>query len=119
MRVTLNLGIEYLGHLYRDCVVRLLTIGGECCAQEGIAELGIPDENRTPRQERLVDLAYLSQQVEVVGLPAGVDATFLFEHLTDEDYWLLIEATLQLRKKRLGVGESQEQASQNPTAETA
>lgn len=119
MRISLNIGIDYAGGIYRDCVVSLLTIGGECQAQEAIAEMALPDENRTLSQERLVDLAYLAQQVEIVGIPVEVNAAFLFEHLTDEDYWQLIEATLQLRKKRLQNGENQEQANPNQTVETA
>lgn len=119
MRISLNIGIDYAGVIYRDCMVSLLTIGGECQAQEAISEMALPNENRTVSQERLADLAYLAQQVEIVGIPVDVNAAFLFDHLTNEDYWQLIEATLQLRKKRWQNGESKEQTPPNQTAETA
>lgn len=120
MKVTLNLGIDYNGKTYRDCTVRLLTMGGQCTAQEMIADLGIDEnaETLSEREKTLVDMAYLVQQVEVSGLDKTlVEAQFLFDHLVTEDYWQLIEATLELRKKRLENGVSQSK-SENQTSQS-
>lgn len=116
MKVTLNLGIEYNGKIYRNGTVRLLTMGGQCTAQEMVADLGIESnaEVLSKREQTLVDMAYLSQQVSFDGLGKEiVTAQFLFDNLATDDYWTLIEATLELRKKRLENGESQSE-SENP-----
>lgn len=115
MKVTLNLGIDYNGKIIRDCTVRLLTMGGQCTAQEMIADLGIEENSETlsKREQTLIDMAYLAEQVTFDGICQGnVTAQFLFDHLAVEDYWTLIEATLELRKKRLENGESQSNKSQ-------
>lgn len=109
MKVRLNIGLDYQGQVYRDCAVNLLTMGGQCTAQEIIADLGIDEnsEQLSAKDKTLVDMAYLSQQVEVDGIDkADVTAEFLFKHLVTDDYWQLIEATLALRKKRLENGEN-------------
>lgn len=112
MKIELGLGIEYLGKLYKTANVRLLTMGGQCSALEMIDALGIDEENASHKEKTLVDMAYLSQQVSFEGLSAEkVDAQFLFEHLTTDDYWQLLEATLTLKKKRIGNGENQENLS--------
>lgn len=113
MKVTLNLGIEYNGKILRDCTVRLLTMGGQCTAQEMIADLGIEENSEalSKREQTLVDMAYLSQQVTFDGLDKeAVTAQFLFDNLATDDYWTLIEATLELRKKRLENGASQSES---------
>lgn len=117
MKVTLSLGIDYNGTTYRDCVVRLLTMGGQCTAQEMVADLGVEENSETlsKREQTLVDMAYLSQQVTFDGLDKEtVTPQFLFDNLATDDYWTLIEATLTLRKKRLENGASQNE-SENPT----
>ena len=113
MKVTLNLGIDYNDKTYRDCSVRLLTMGGQCTAQEMIADLGIEENSEalSNTEKTLVDMAYLSQQITVEGIDkADVTAQFLFDNLATDDYWTLIEATLELRKKRLENGESQSES---------
>lgn len=109
MKVTLNLGIDYQGKTYRDCTVKLLTMGGQCTAQEMIADLGIDEnaEKLSPREKTLVDMAYLSQQVRIDGINKVINAQFLLNHLATDDYMQLLEAILELRKKRLESGESQ------------
>ncbi len=114
MKVTL-LGFEHKDVIYRDCTVRLLTIGGQCTAQEMVADLGLDENSETlsKREQTLVDMAYLSQQVSFEGLDKEtVTAQFLFENLATDDYWTLIEATLELRKKRLENGASQSNKSE-------
>lgn len=113
MKVTLNLGIEYNGKIHRNCTVRLLTMGGQCTAQEMIADLGLEENSEalSKREQTLVDMAYLSQQVSFAGLDKEtVTPQFLFDNLATDDYWTLIEATLDLRKKRLENGESQSES---------
>lgn len=110
MKVTLNLGIEYNGKILRDCTVRLLTMGGQCTAQEMITDLGLEENSETLSkcEQTLVDMAYLSQQVIFDGLDKEtVTPQFLFDNLATDDYWTLIEATLELRKKRSENGASQ------------
>lgn len=113
MKVTLNLGIEYNGKIHRNCTVRLLTMGGQCTAQEMIADLGLEENSDalSKREQTLVDMAYLSQQVSFDGLDKEtITPQFLFDNLAADDYWTLIEATLDLRKKRLENGESQSES---------
>lgn len=109
----LQLGITYQGKLCKDFEVRLLTIGGECDAQEQIAELGLDKPELTKREERLVDMAYLSQQLSVAGIPqTALTPQFLFDNLATDDYWQIVETQLALRKKLSADGESL-----NPAAE--
>ncbi|MDG6428388.1 hypothetical protein [Glaesserella parasuis] len=111
MKVEL-LGFEYQGKVFKQANVHLLTMGGQCSALEMIDAMGINEENASHKETILVDMAYLSQQVSFDGIPAEiVDAQFLFEHLATDDYWQLLEATLMLKKKRIGNGESQENLS--------
>ncbi|KEZ23493.1 hypothetical protein HS327_00458 [Glaesserella parasuis] len=111
MKVEL-LGFEYQGKVFKQANVHLLTMGGQCSALEMIDAMGINEENASHKETILVDMAYLSQQVSFDGIPAEiVDAQFLFEHLATDDYWQLLEATLTLKKKRIGNGESQENLS--------
>lgn len=116
MKVTL-LGFEHNGVIYRDCTVRLLTMGGQCTAQEMVADLGLEENSDalSKREQTLVDMAYLSQQVSFDGLDKEtITPQFLFDNLAADDYWTLIEATLELRKKRLENGESQSE-SESPS----
>ncbi|MDY2946930.1 MAG: hypothetical protein SOS93_03720 [Mannheimia varigena] len=118
MKITL-LGFEHNGVIYRDCTVRLLTMGGQCTAQEMIADLGLEEDSETlsKREKTLVDMAYLSQQVTFDGLDKeAVTAQFLFDNLAADDYWTLLEATLELRKKRLenGANQNESESPVNP-----
>ncbi|AIZ78756.1 hypothetical protein [Actinobacillus equuli] len=119
MKVTLNIGIDYNGKIIRDCTVQFLTMGGQCTAQEMIADLCISEDEEalSQREKTLIEMAYLSQQVEFDGIPhCDVDAEFLLDNLTTDDYWQLVEATLELRKKRLenGVSQSEIKSLLNP-----
>lgn len=111
-------GFNYHGVQVKAFSVNLLTIGGECAAQEEIAELGLADvENPTVTQQRLIDLAYLAQQVSFEKVPKNsVTAQFLFDNLLADDYWAIFEAILELRKKQYGDGESEEARNQQATA---
>lgn len=118
MKVAL-LGFEHNGVIYRDCTVRLLTMGGQCTAQEMVADLGLEENSEalSKREQTLVDMAYLSQQVTFDGLDKEtITPQFLFDNLAADDYWTLIEATLELRKKRLenGVSQSESESPVNP-----
>ncbi len=110
----LKLGIIYQGKLYKDFNVHLLTIGGECNAHEMIAERGLEGKQElSKRVERLVDMAYLSQQFSVDGIPnTELTPKFLFDNLATDDYWQIISEQLELRKKLSADGESL-----NPAAE--
>lgn len=118
MKVEL-LGIEYQGMVFKQAEVRLLTMGGQCTAQEMVADLGLEENSEalSKREQTLVDMAYLSQQVSFDGLDKKtVTPQFLFDNLATDDYWALIEATLKLRKKRLenGVSQSESESLVNP-----
>ncbi len=109
MKVEL-LGFEYQGKVFKQANVRLLTMGGQCTAQEMVADLGLEENSEalSKREQTLVDMAYLSQQVSFDGLDKEtITPQFLFDNLVTDDYWTLIEATLTLRKKRLENGASQ------------
>lgn len=105
----LLLGIPYQGKRYFDVNVRLLTLGGECVALEKIAELGLEEkETLTKAEQMLVDLAYLSAQIDVVGIDnAALTPEFLLDNLATDDYVLINEAITELRKKHIDAGEDQ------------
>lgn len=108
----LLLGISYGGVLYFDFNVKLLTLGGECAALEKVAELGL-DKKETLNQaeQMLIDLAYLSEQLDVVGIPQDkLTPTFLLDHLATDDYVLVTEAISDLRKKHIDAGENPSQS---------
>lgn len=113
------LGFKYRGKLVTEFNVRLLTVGGECAAQEEIAELGLDNlSNPSATQKRLSELAYLAQQVGFANVPRSeITAQFLFDNLLSEDYWTIVEAIFELRKKRSDVGASE--ANQPPEAQTS
>ncbi|WP_414735949.1 hypothetical protein [Haemophilus haemolyticus] len=95
-------------------LVKILTVGGECQALEVINDLGLSDKEALSHAEQmLVDLAYLAQQVEFDGIPReAVTPAFLLDNLATDDYVLINNEINQLRKKRMGVSESQETASE-------
>ncbi|MDE3952478.1 hypothetical protein NUS59_05980 [Glaesserella parasuis] len=106
MKVEL-LGFEYQGKVFKQANVRLLTMGGQCTALEMIDAMGIDEENASHKEAILVDMAYLSQQVSFDGIPAEiVDAQFVFDNLSTDDYWKVLEATSILKKKPIGNGAS-------------
>ncbi|THA10501.1 hypothetical protein [Rodentibacter pneumotropicus] len=104
----LLLGIPYLGNRYFDVEVRLLTLGGECAALDTVAELGLAEKETLNTAERmLVDLAYLCEQIEVKGIAkAKITPEFLLDNLATDDYTLINEAIVELRKKHIDAGES-------------
>ena len=104
----LLLGIPYAGRRYFDFDVKLLTLGGECAALEKVAELGLDDKEKLNKAEQmLVDLAYLSEQLEIVGLVEDeLTPRFLLDNLATDDYVLITQAIAELRKKHIDAGES-------------
>lgn len=114
MKTRLKLGVLYNGTLHHDVLVKILTVGGECQALEVINDLGLSDkETLSHTEQMLVDLAYLAQQVEFDGIPReDVTPAFLLDNLATDDYVLINNEINQLRKKRMGVSESQETASE-------
>lgn len=111
----LLLGIPYQDKRYFDVNVRLLTLGGECVALEKIAELGLEEKETLNKAEQMmVDLAYLSAQIDVVGIDnAALTPEFLLDNLSTDDYMLITKAIAELRKKHIDAGES----PTNPNAE--
>lgn len=114
MKTRLKLGVLYNGTLHHDVLVKILTVGGECQALEVINDLELSDkETLSHAEQMLVDLAYLAQQVEFDGIPReDVTPAFLLDNLATDDYVLINNEINQLRKKRMGVSESQETASE-------
>lgn len=98
----LLLGLPYQGQIYSVVTVSALTMGAECEALETIAELGL-DENTSERvAEMLIEFAYLAEQIEVVGIPKAVlTPHYLLENLTTDDYGLISDLIMTLRKKRM------------------
>lgn len=114
MKTRLKLGVLYNGTLHHDVLVKILTVGGECQALEVINDLGLNDkETLSHAEQMLVDLAYLAQQVEFDGIPCeAVTPAYLLDNLATDDYVLINNEINQLRKKRMGVSESQETANE-------
>lgn len=96
----LLLGLPYNGQLYYSVTVSALTMGAECEALEIIAELGLDDNTPERVKEMLIEFAYLAEQIEVNGIPKAVmTPQYLLENLTTDDYSLILELILSLRKK--------------------
>ncbi|MEE3607570.1 phage tail assembly protein [Avibacterium paragallinarum] len=119
----LLLGLPINGQRYFDFKVHLLTLGDECNALEMIAGLGIATGEAKPltqAEKMLMDLAYLCQQVEFVGVDKQyITPEYLLKHLATDDYLLIAETILALRKKHIAAGESQHQENSHaPTAMT-
>ncbi|OOF59290.1 hypothetical protein [Rodentibacter myodis] len=109
----LLLGIPYQGKRYFDIEPRLLTLGRECAALEKIADLGLDGKEKLNKAEQmLVDLAYLSEQFKVIGIPKEtLTPQFLLNTLATDDYVLITEAIADLRKKHIDAGENLSQAN--------
>lgn len=118
----LLLGLPVNGKRYFDFKVHLLTLGDECNALEMIAELGIvkkEDEPLSQAENMLMDLAYLCQQVEFMGVDnTQITPHYLLDNLATDDYVLINEVILALRKKHIAAGESQSQRDQPEPAMT-
>ena len=107
----LLLGIPYGERRYFDFDVRLLTLGGECAALEKVAELGLDEkENLTRAEQMLVDLAYLSEQLDIIGIAHKLTPQFLLDNLATDDYVLITQAIAELRKKHIDAGENPSKA---------
>lgn len=108
----LLLGVEYQGVVHYDFSVNILTIGGECAALDMIEELGIDVDSQDRADKMLIDFAYLSQQLEITGIPKQhLTAVFLLDNLSTDDYVLITNLIAQLRKKRLDAGDSPKPAA--------
>lgn len=105
----LLLGITYQNHVHYHFDVLPLTLAGECQAMEVIENLGLHDiETLSYQQQRLVELAYLAQQMTIEGIPRDVlTPEFLFNALTTDDYVLINEKIAEMRKKRIDAGANQ------------
>lgn len=110
MQGRLLFGIAHEGKQFFDFSVHLLTLGDECKALETIEAMGIgggAHATPTPADKMLIDLAYLAVQVDFDGLDsATLTPEFLLEHLTTDDYMVIQEAIMTLRKKRIAVSEN-------------
>lgn len=104
----LLLGIPFNSKRYFDVEVRLLTLGCECAALEKVAELGLDEKETLSKAEQmLVDLAYLSEQIDVIGIDkTALTPEFLLNNLATDDYLLITEAIAELRKKHIDAGEN-------------
>lgn len=103
---SLLLGLPYQGKLYHQCQVHILTMGLECEVIEVINALPLKALPET-KANTLIDLAYLSKQFSVEGIPADViTPEYLLEHLSTDDYELIMTMISDLRKKRMLAGES-------------
>lgn len=105
----LLLGMPYGDSRYFDFDVRLLTLGGECAALEKVTELGLDEKEKlTKAEQMLVDLAYLSEQLDIIGIAQDkLTPQFLLDNLATDDYVLITQAIADLRKKHIDAGESQ------------
>lgn len=104
---TFLLGISYKGKLYYQFSVKILTLGAECVALEMIEDLGLTRESTKSEEMMLVELAYLSQQLDIKGIPPeALTPQFLLDHLATDDYVLVRDHIATLRKKRQDAGVS-------------
>ena len=109
MKGRLLLGITYKDQLYFDFKVKLLSVAGECRALEIVDGLHLnEDESKRSRSEIMLnELAFLTQQLEVDGIPQDViTAEFLLENLAPDDYLLIWSLIDKLRKKHINAGEN-------------
>lgn len=121
-RGLLLLGLPYNGKLYFEVKVHAMTIGDECEALEAIEnskkEASLSESQIV--QNMLVDLAYLSAQIEIVGVPKSVlTPQFLLENLSTDDYAILFSLIDDVRKKRIDAGESPETADDKASTKPA
>lgn len=111
MQIRLLLGLPVGQQRYFDVKVHLLTLGDECRALEMIDELGLvqsDDKLLSKAQNMLIDLAYLAHQVEFMGVDKSlISPQYLLDNLATDDYVLISQAIMELRKKHIAAGESQ------------
>lgn len=96
------------GGLAKRVALRPLTIGGELRAQEALEAMGLDAEqggSAGTRALMMMTLAYWAQQLSVEGIaPDTLSAGFLAEHLTGEDYGVVLAAQEDLRAKYTAAG---------------
>ncbi|MFZ7175229.1 hypothetical protein ACLSYX_10480 [[Pasteurella] aerogenes] len=132
MEGRLLFGIPYQGMLHFDIKVKLLSLAGECHALELLEDLGLPEplplseqEEKIASEERLnplsrmetllSELVFISQQLEIVGIPQAVlTPQFLLDNLTPADYVLIWGLLDNLRKKRIEDGGNLSPQMENP-----
>ncbi|HHE3571966.1 TPA: hypothetical protein ACPD3D_000983 [Pasteurella multocida] len=108
MQGRLLLGMLFNGTRYFDFDVKILTLGLECQALEWIEENRLAKDKLNKAEQTLVDLAYLCQQLEIIGIDkANLTPEFLLDNLSTDDYVLITDLIGQLRKKCIDAGESQ------------
>lgn len=132
MEGRLLFGIPYQGMLHFDIKVKLLSLAGECHALELLEDLGLPEQVSLSEQEDkdvaqaalaplsrmetlLSELVFVSQQLEIVGIPQAVlTPQFLLDNLTPADYVLIWGLLDNLRKKRIEDGGNLSPQMENP-----
>ncbi|HDR1252692.1 TPA: hypothetical protein QB269_000911 [Pasteurella multocida] len=108
MQGRLLLGVPFNGTHHFDFNVKILTLGLECQALEWIEENGLAKDKLSKAEQTLVDLAYLCQQLEIVGIDkAHLTPEFLLDNLSTDDYVLITDLISTLRKKHIDAGENQ------------
>lgn len=102
----LLLGVSYQNKIYHQFEIFPLTLAGECQAMEVIENLGLHEvDTLSYQQQRLVELAYLAQQITIDGIPRDLlTPEFLFNALSTDDYVLINEKIAEMRKKRIDAG---------------
>ena len=107
MQGRLLLGVPFNGTQYFDFNVKILTLGLECQALEWIEENGLAKDKLSKAEQTLVDLAYLCQQLEIIGIDkAHLTPEFLLDNLSTDDYVLITDLISTLRKKHIDAGEN-------------
>ena len=132
MEGRLLFGVPYQGTLHFDVNVKLLSLAGECHALELLEDLGLPEPASLSEQEEkdvaqealnplsrmetlLSELVFVSQQLEIVGIPQAVlTPQFLLDNLTPADYVLIWGLLDNLRKKRIEDGGNLSPPMENP-----
>lgn len=132
MEGRLLFGVPYQGALHFDIKVKLLSLAGECHALELLEDLGLPEQVSLSEQEDkdvaqaalaplsrmetlLSELVFVSQQLEIVGIPQAVlTPQFLLDNLTPADYVLIWGLLDNLRKKRIEDGGNLSPQMENP-----
>lgn len=107
MQGRLLLGVLFNGTRYFDFNVKILTLGLECQALEWIEENRLAKDKLNKAEQTLVDLAYLCQQLEIIGIDkANLTPEFLLDNLSTDDYVLITDLIGQLRKSASTLGKT-------------
>ena len=98
--LVLTWGLPYQDGIFKNVVVRPLTIGGELNALAAFDDFADGKELDKNSTSVAMTLAYWTQQVEFGGVPAeALTVDYLMHNLVGEDYRLIMEAMDELRAK--------------------